>query len=293
MGSRTWPGAAFAAVLALTVTGCGAPAPAGTPPGAQTSTAPPTASDTPPSGTAPGSSPAAPPPPVWVVGARPLPKRADGFGQVLPTPPELAQRLLPTKDLLPPPTDGSFHGTVAAVPPEVLRRSTWDPACPVAATDLRYLTLTFLGFDGRPHTGELLVHASVAEGVRRVFEQLYAAQFPLEEMRVTSRAELDLPPTGDGNNTNAFVCRPARGQTRWSAHAKGLAVDINPFNNPYLKGDLVLPELASAYVDRAQRKPGMVRAGDPVVRAFTAIGWTWGGTWRSPKDLMHFSSTGD
>jgi carbonic anhydrase/acetyltransferase-like protein (isoleucine patch superfamily) len=74
---------------------------------------------------------------------------------------------------------------------------------------------------------------------------LFAARFPIEEMRVTSPAELDAPPTGDGNNTSAFVCRPVRGQDNRSAHAYGLAIDLNPFCNPYTKDDLVLPELAS------------------------------------------------
>jgi hypothetical protein len=221
-----------------------------------------------------------------------LPKRPDGFGQILPTPPELVNRALPTKDLLPPPADGKYASTVAPVPPDVLARSTWQPACPVGKDDLRYLTMSFWGFDGRPHTGEMIVHARVAQRVTEVFAKLFQAKFPIEEMRVTSPPELTAEPTGDGNDTAAFVCRPARGQTSWSQHAYGLAIDLNPFCNPYFKGDIVLPELASAYKDRGNVRPGMIRAGDAAVRAFTAIGWTWGGTWSSPKDLMHFSQNG-
>jgi len=130
----------------------------------------------------------------------------------------------------------------------------------------------------------MLVNARGAAGITEVFGRLFAARFPLEEMRVTSADELTAPPTGDGNFTSAFVCRPARGQTTWSAHAYGLAVDVNPFCNPYTQGDLVLPELASAYVDRSRKRPGMVLAGDATVRAFAAIGWSWGGSWSSPKD---------
>jgi hypothetical protein len=182
---------------------------------------------------------------------------------------------------------------VQPVPAEVLNRSTWRPECPVRVEDLRYLTVSFWGFDGRPHTGEMLVNARVAPDVVQVFGKLYAAGFPVEEMRVVPASELNLPPTGDGNNTTAFVCRPARGQTRWSAHAYGLAIDLNPFCNPYQRGDLVLPELASAYLDRKSQRPGMVRASDTAVGAFRAIGWTWGGTWSSPRDYMHFSATGD
>ncbi|GAB3563583.1 M15 family metallopeptidase [Amycolatopsis endophytica] len=226
------------------------------------------------------------------MGATPLPRRSDGFGEIRPTPEVLRNRSLPTTDFLPPPADGRYVSAVGAVPADVLARSTWQSACPVAASDLRYLTMSFWGFDGTAHTGEMLVNASVAAEVTHVFGQLFAERFPIEEMRITSPAELDAPPTGDGNNTSAFVCRPVRGQTTWSAHAYGLAIDLNPFDNPYTKGDLVLPELSSAYLDRSWVRPGMVLAGDATVRAFAAVGWDWGGAWQEPKDRMHFTATG-
>jgi hypothetical protein len=234
----------------------------------------------------------APNTPAWVVGATPLPLRPDGFGKVLPTPAVLVNRSLPTADLLPPPTDSKYAATVTAIPADVLARSTWDPKCPVGVAELRYLTMSFWGFDGRAHTGEMIVNVRFADKVTTVFRALWDARFPLEAMRVTSKAELDAAPTGDGNTTSAFVCRPKVGQTEWSAHAYGLAIDVNPFCNPYIKGDLVLPELASSYVDRRSHRPGMIFPGDTVVKAFAAIGWSWGGNWTSPRDLQHFSSTG-
>jgi|RhiMetdeSRZDD1v2_1073273.scaffolds.fasta_scaffold211742_2 D-alanyl-D-alanine carboxypeptidase len=252
---------------------------------------PPQASSaTPPSGGSSTSRPTV----AWRVGARPLPRRADGFGQVRPTPAALQDRRLATVDRLPPPPGGRFRSTVARIGPAVRARmgATWRPGCPVGLDDLRYVTVSFRGFDGRPHTGELVVHERVAGAVVSVFARLYRARFPIEEMRLVTGADLTAPPTGDGNNTAAFACRRARKQARWSAHAYGLAVDVNPFQNPYQRGDLVLPELASAYLDRDRRRPGMVRTGDAVTAAFAAVGWTWGGTWRSPRDLMHFSATG-
>jgi hypothetical protein len=231
----------------------------------------------------------------WRVGARPLPLRPDGFGEVLATPAALRDRRLPTVDRLPPPPGGRFRSTIRPIGPAVRARmgTTWKPGCPVGLADLRDVTVSFRGFDGRPHTGELVVNRRVAAAVVSVFARLYRARFPIEEMRLVTTADLEAHPTGDGNNTAAFVCRPARGQTRWSAHAYGLAVDVDPFQNPYRRGDLVLPELASAYLDRADRRPGMIYPGDVVTTAFAAIGWTWGGTFRTPKDLMHFSATGD
>jgi hypothetical protein len=231
---------------------------------------------------------------AWVVGASPLPLRPDGFGQVLPTPTVLRDRKLPTADLLPPPADGQFAGTIARVTPAIRERmgSTWSPRCPVSLDQLRYLTVSFRGFDGRPHTGELVVARRVAQDVVGVFRTLYDENFAIEEMRLPTTADLTAAPTGDGNNTAAYVCRAARGQKRFSAHAYGTAVDINPFNNPDVKRDLVLPELASAYADRKWVRPGMFLAGSSAVRALTDIGWTWGGTYRSSKDYMHFSLSG-
>lgn len=248
----------------------------------------------PPPSTVPPPASSPPPTSAWVVGASPLPLRSDGFGEVLPTPDVLRDRRLPTADLLSPPADGRFASTVSAVSPAVRDRmgESWSTTCPVALTDLRYLTVSFRGFDARPHTGELVVAASVAQDVVQVFRSLYAAGFPIEEMRLPTTADLRAAPTGDGNNTAAYVCRAARGQTKWSQHAYGTAVDINPFHNPLVKRDLVVPELASAYAPRSAMRPGMHAAGGPAVRAFAAIGWTWGGTWRSSKDWMHFSLSG-
>ncbi len=229
--------------------------------------------------------------PDWL-GQRPLPQRPDGYGEVQPTPPELLDRRLPTLDELAPPAGDTFASTVSDVPADVLVRSTWHTECPVAASDLRYVTLTFWGFDDRAHTGELLVNADAADGVVEVFRTLLDARFPIEEMRIVRADELDVAPTGDGNNTSAFVCRNAVLSDSWSQHAYGRAIDVNPFHNPYVRGELVLPELASAYADRSDVRPGMVLPGEAVVQAFASIGWEWGGDFSTFRDDMHFSATG-
>jgi hypothetical protein len=232
--------------------------------------------------------------PAWVVGANPLPLRPDGFGEVQPTPAVLVDRSLPTVDLLAPPASGAFESTVSPVDDGIRDRmgATYQDGCPVAVADLRYLTLSFRGFDGGAHTGELVVSAAEADHVVEVFRQLFDAGFPIEEMRLPTTADLEAPPTGDGNNTASFVCRAVRGGTRFSAHAYGLAIDVNPFQNPYIRDDLVLPELASAYVDRSNVRPGMILDGEVAVRAFEAIGWEWGGDWDDPIDYQHFSASG-
>lgn len=231
------------------------------------------------------------PPPAWL-GTRPLPLDAAGKPLPAPTPPELSDRRFTTDDLLDPPPDDRFHSSVGPVPKSVVARSTWTEDCPVGLEDLSYLTLTFRGFDARPHTGEMIVAREVASDVVAVFADLYAAGFPIEEMRVTARAELEADPTGDGNTTGAFVCRPVTGGRGWSEHAYGLAIDVNPFHNPYVRDDLVLPELAGDYTDRSRDLPGMIVEGDAVTAAFDAIDWEWGGRWSSLKDYQHFSLRG-
>lgn len=253
------------------------------------STSPPTTSSTPTSDDEPVVASPARPRPDWL-GTRVLPTAPNGFGEIQPTPPELVDRRLQTPDHLPPPASADFAVEVEAVPDDVLARSTWSPECPVPADDLRWVRLTFWGFDEQVHTGELLVHADAVDVVVGGFALLHERRFPIEEMRIVVPAELDAPPTGDGNNTTAFVCRPVRGATSWSEHAYGRAVDINPFHNPYVKGDVVLPELASSYIDRTDHRPGMLTA--DAVAAFTSAGWGWGGSWQSLQDHMHLSATG-
>lgn len=260
--------------------------------GSTTAVPSPGVSTGPPTGVGPTTSVSGAAPPAWL-GTRVLPRTAQGFGEIRPTPPELRDRRFTLPDTVAPlPGSGFASKVTTPAPASVLARSTWAPGCPVAATDLSWVRLTFHGFDGARHTGELLVNRSAADDLVRVFHDLYDARFPIEEMRITTKAEQTAPPTGDGNDTGAFNCRPVRGATTYSQHAYGLAVDVNPFQNPYLKGDLVLPELASAYRDRSWHRPGMILPGGPVVRAFASIGWGWGGSWQSLKDLQHFSANG-
>ena len=196
-------------------------------------------------------------------------------------------------DLLPPPADGRFHSSIAPVPLAVLDRSTWSFGCPVMPEELRYVTVSFKGFDGLAHTGEMLVNRQAARGVVTVFRKLFAAGWPIQGMRIVTAADLSTPSSGDGNNTSAFTCRAVTGsKTAWSEHAYGLAIDLNPFQNPYLSGRTIIPAQAGAYRARSTVRPGMNTSQSLPVRAFKAIGWRWGGDYTSKKDYMHFSANG-
>ncbi len=175
----------------------------------------------------------------------------------------------------------------------------WHRGCPVPLSGLRLLTVTHRGFDGQSHRGQLIVHRSAARPLAGVFRRLYANRFAIRHMRL---AHFYGPKRGiptDGDVTAAFECRqavpsPCTGGQRtgtWSMHAYGLAVDLNPRENPYVGCGMSRDRAARSYRDRSNRRRGMI--GGRTVRAFGDIGWEWAGAWAGDtKDYMHFSSNG-
>ena len=194
-----------------------------------------------------------------------------------------------------------FAGRISALPASVRRDmsgKTWEPGCPVALGDLRLLRFNYLGFTGEIKRGRMVVRGDVAADVLGVFRQLFDARFPFKNIDLASRWRPHGPIDTTRSRTAAFDCRPALNPDltptgTWSEHSYGLAVDINPLQNPYVAGDgTVLRPAAEAYLDRTQDLPGMIHPDDVVVRAFAAIGWEWGGNWSTKKDYMHFSLNG-
>ena len=170
--------------------------------------------------------------------------------------------------------------------------SSHRPGCPVAVADLRLVTVTHLRFDGSHARGQLVVHRDVAPAVVRVFRALLAARFPLAQVRTVEAYGGDDERSMAANNTSAYNCRPTTGGAGWSEHAYGRAVDLNPVQNPSVRGSSVLPAVGRGYVDRSRPRPGMVVAGGPVERAFAEVGWRWGGRFTTLKAYQHFSASG-
>jgi poly-gamma-glutamate synthesis protein (capsule biosynthesis protein) len=176
-------------------------------------------------------------------------------------------------------------------------RASHRAGCPLGWTDLRYLRLSFVGFDGVAHRGELVVHRDHARAVTEVFRQLYEARWPVQRMRLVDDYDGDDDRSMAANNTSGYNCRHVAGGTSWSEHAYGTAIDVNPVQNPYVTSGSVTPPAAQRFagIDRSADvavPAGAIRAGDVVVRAFAAIGWEWGGDWSSAKDYQHFSASG-
>jgi poly-gamma-glutamate synthesis protein (capsule biosynthesis protein) len=182
-----------------------------------------------------------------------------------------------------------------------MRGKSWKPnqGCP-SRDRLVLLTVPFRDFAGRSATGQLVVAKSAAGVLARIFTQIHdSAALRIERMdRIDKYGGSDSASMA-ANNTSAFNCRPVEGTTRLSAHAFGLAVDINPVQNPWVKGNEVDPEAGRPF-DRVSKRqaaqdrgqPGIILGGGAAVAAFKQNGWTWGGDWRSEKDYQHFSGTG-
>ena len=177
---------------------------------------------------------------------------------------------------------------------ERIEGSSWRPGCPVGLGKLRLLELTHWGFDGDVHRGRLVVHRREADGVLAAMKRLFRLRYPIRRMELIDRYGADDRRSMNADNTSAFNCRFVAGTSRWSMHAYGRAIDVNPIENPYVTGSHVSPPAGEPYADRSRRAPGMIHAGDEVVEAFAKkAGWEWGGAWPGgARDYQHFSLTG-
>jgi hypothetical protein len=169
---------------------------------------------------------------------------------------------------------------------------SWRPGCPVPLRDLRLVTAGHWGFDGNVRTGRLVLHRDVARQVLGVLRRLYAERFPIRRMWLIDAYGGSDFRSIEADNTSAFNCRYVEGTTRWSEHAYGRAIDLNPIENPYVSGGRSSHRASTPYLDRSRYRPGMAVEGGAVVRAFDAIGWGWGGRWSGVKDYQHFSASG-
>jgi hypothetical protein len=190
-------------------------------------------------------------------------------------------------------TQPSFRSSVSPISSAFRAQMTsWHRGCPVRVSGLRLVRVSFWGFDGRAHSGRLILHRSYARPVIKALRTLYYKRFPIRRMRPVEAYGSSDDASMAADNTSAFNCRGVTGSSSWSEHAYGRAIDINPLENPEVREGVVSPPGGRAYVDRGKWKKGMIHSGDKAVRAFEAIGWKWGGYWHSLKDYQHFSWNG-
>jgi hypothetical protein len=177
----------------------------------------------------------------------------------------------------------------------LIEKKLWREECPVDINRLKLLKISYFDFAGKEHNdGSIMVMDVVANNVIKIFKNLYELKFPINSLKLIDEYNGDDELSMKANNSYAFNCRSILGSDKWSIHAYGLAIDINPEQNPYLinryePGKLsvpVYPPQGMNYINRTKLKEGMV---EPIVEIFRKNGFSiWGGSWGEPIDWHHF-----
>jgi hypothetical protein len=184
------------------------------------------------------------------------------------------------------------HSRIGTALRERMTGISWRPGCPVPLSNLRVLRVSYRDFDHRAQTGRLVVHKDVARPILKVMRRLYEEGFPIRRIRLIDNYGGSDFRSIEDDNTSAFNCRFATGSSRWSEHAYGRAIDVNPIENPYVSGGRTSHAASVPYLNRSWIRPGMASEDGNLVRAFRSIGWHWGGNWTGIKDYQHFSRSG-
>lgn len=181
--------------------------------------------------------------------------------------------------------------SVQGVPDSVqarMRGVSYREGCPVAMGDLRYLRLSYVDFEGSPQTGEMVCHKAIAGDLVAIFRELYDSAYPIRSIRLAADFGGSDDASMEADNTSCFNHRSVAGSRVLSQHARGMAVDVNPLENPCVRRGRVQPASGAPFADRAADFPHKITSSDLCCRLFKARGFRWGGDWRSVKDWQHF-----
>lgn len=186
--------------------------------------------------------------------------------------------------------------TVQPIPDDIfslMLGKTYKEYCTVPREDLRYILCLHKDIGGRSIIGEMVASGTVAETLKDIFLELYEASYPIEKMRLPDYWDADDEKMMRDNNTSCFNYRAVPGAKKLSQHSLGIAVDINPLYNPYVRtrkdgSRMISPEGGEKYTDRSADFGYKIAEGDLCHRLFVKNGFRWGGAWRSVKDYQHF-----
>ena len=170
-------------------------------------------------------------------------------------------------------------------------KGIWVDACPVPLENMVIVKVKYLGFDSVEHEGEIMVFSALADSVKRIFAELLKIKFPVNQIKLINEFDGDDDRSMEANNSSGFNCRYIEGTTIYSMHSYGMAIDINPVQNPFILyqegNERVLPESGRNYLDRNKLVKGMITP--DVVNIFKKNDFSvWGGEWESMKDWHHF-----
>lgn len=170
-----------------------------------------------------------------------------------------------------------------------------DTDIEVSLSDLCYVSVLYNDFDGNVAQGELICNKTIALDIVEIFEELYRNGYQFERIELIDEYGGDDTLSMENNNTSCFNYRIVDGTDHLSKHAYGLAIDINPFYNPYVvfnkdgNGETYIsPKGSEVYADRSKDFPYKIDENDLCYKLFIEHGFTWGGNWNSSKDYQHF-----
>lgn len=186
--------------------------------------------------------------------------------------------------------------SISMIPDNVFARmqgKSYPKGCTIKRSDLRYLRLLHVDKDGKVHHGEMICNKAIAKDVLEIFRQLYKAKYPIQRVQLIDNFNASDERSMRANNSSCFCYRVVKGSRKLSAHARGMAVDINTLYNPYYRRSrsgrvTIQPSTGRRYLNRKASFPYKIRRGDLAWRLFTKHGFRWGGSWRTVKDYQHF-----
>nr|WP_297769992.1 M15 family metallopeptidase [uncultured Butyrivibrio sp.] len=163
----------------------------------------------------------------------------------------------------------------------------------ISLDELRYCKVLYNDFDGNVQTGELICNEQIAQDLLEIFYELYNNGYQIESIKLIDEYKGDDTASMLANNTSCFNYRVVEGSNKLSKHAYGLAIDLNPFYNPYITynkdgSQNISPVGSEAYADRDASFPYKIDENDLAYKLFTEHGFKWGGNWNSVKDYQHF-----
>lgn len=162
--------------------------------------------------------------------------------------------------------------------------------------DLRLLHVLYYDFNGEVQEGEIICNNKIADDLNEIFEELFEAGYQIEKIRLIDEYGGDDELSMEDNNTSCFNYRVVSGSKNLSKHAYGMAIDINPFYNPYVTGIdtgniKIEPVGSEKYADRSADFEHKIDEDDLCCKLFKEHGFTWGGDWDNRKDYQHFQKT--
>ena len=173
-----------------------------------------------------------------------------------------------------------------------MQGKSYKADCTISRSELRYIKALHITLDGVIKRGEMVVNRAISDDIVAILRALFEAGYPIERMVLVDDYNADDEASMAANNSSAFNYRTTPGGTRLSAHSKGMAVDINPLYNPYVKVSngkvIVAPKSATEYIERSGAFPYKIDGDDLCCKLFKEHGFEWGGDYKAIKDYQHF-----